>query len=171
MTDDNEPQWLDDDEMAAWLSLIAVIYKLPQALDQQLRREVGISHTYYSMLATLSAQPDHTLSMGDLARLTFTSPSRLTHAVDSLEKRGWVTRRPCPTNRRVQYATLTEEGVETLRRTAPFHVAEVRRRVFDRLTREQVHQLRDVARALSEGFGEDAPGDVPGDVSGATSGQ
>ncbi len=63
-----------------------------------------------------------------------------------------MTRRPCPTNRRVQCATLTDEGYEVLRQAAPGHLAEARRRVFDRLTPEQVAQLRDVALALSSGL-------------------
>ena len=70
-----EPRWLDDQEMATWLPLIRLLYQLPQALDRQLREEMGISHTWYSMLAVLSAAPDRTLSMGELSRLSMASPS------------------------------------------------------------------------------------------------
>jgi DNA-binding MarR family transcriptional regulator len=147
-----EPLWLDDQEMATWLPLIRLIYLLPQALDRQLREEMGISHTWYSMLATLSAAPDRTLSMGELARLSMASPSRLTHAIDTMETRGWVERRPCPTDKRSQYAILTDEGFAALEAIAPSHVAEVRRLVFDRLDREQVEQLRRIGLALLEGL-------------------
>jgi DNA-binding MarR family transcriptional regulator len=141
-------RWLDEQEMAAWLPLLRVIQLLPQALDKQLRREAGIGHTYYQILATLSAQPERTLSMGELARLAATSPSRLSHAVAAMEEREWVTRRPCPTNRRVQYATLTDAGQSLLERVAPGHVAEVRRLVFDRLTQKEVARLRSLALEL-----------------------
>ena len=107
-----EPRWLDDQEMATWLPFIRLLYLLPQALDRQLREEMGISHTWYSMLAVLSAAPDRTLSMGELARLSMASPSRLTHAIDTMDKRGWVGRRPCPTDKRSHYATITDEGFE-----------------------------------------------------------
>lgn len=159
MAEETEPHWLNPTEMAAWTQLLRVMYQLPQVLDQQLRDEAGISHVYYGMLATLSAQPEHSLPMGDLARMTATSPSRLTHAVTSLEKRGWVVRRQCETNRRVQFATLTDEGYAVLKEIAPQHVAQVRQRVFDQLTREQVEQLRDIAGAIAEGLGR---GDGPG---------
>lgn len=145
-----DPRWLDDLEMATWLPLIRLTYVLPQALDRQLRNEVGISHTYYSMLTTLSSQPEATLSMGELARLTCTSPSRLTNAIAALEKRGWVRRRPCTEDRRIQYATLTDEGQAELDEIAPGHVAEVRKLVFDRLDRTQIEQLRQIGMALLE---------------------
>lgn len=145
-------RWLDDAEMAAWLPLLRVVQLLPQALDKQLRQEAGMGHAYYQILATLSAQPERTLSMGELARLAATSPSRLSHAVAAMEERGWVTRRPCPTNRRVQYATLTEAGLSLLERVAPGHVAEVRRLVFDRLSGDDVTQLRSLALQLVAGL-------------------
>ncbi|QRY61379.1 MarR family transcriptional regulator [Gordonia sp. PDNC005] len=146
----DEPRWLTAAEMDAWLPLLAVINLLPQALDQQLRTDAGISHVYYSMLALLSNAPDRTMTMGELARDSFTSPSRLTHAVASMEKRGWVARCADPENRRIQNVSLTDNGVELLVRIAPGHVDEVRRRVFDRLSPAQVDQLRDIASTLAE---------------------
>ena len=106
-------QWLDEDEMAAWLPLIRIVHALPQALDKKLREEVGIPHNYYGMLATLSSQPDRTLTMGDLARLTASSPSRLSHAITALEQRGWVSRRQCGEDKRRQFVTLTDDGLAT----------------------------------------------------------
>lgn len=147
-----EPRWLDDAEMAAWLPFVQLVYLLPQALDRQLRDEMGISHTWYSMLAALSASPDRTLSMGELARLSMASPSRLTHAVSTMEERGWMVRRPCPTDKRSLYAVLTDDGFAALEAMAPSHVAEVRRLVFDRLDREQVDQLRRIALTLRDGL-------------------
>lgn len=150
--DASATRWLDEEEMAAWLPLLRVVQLLPQAMDRQLRQEAGIGHAYYQVLAVLSAAPERTLSMGELARLAATSPSRLSHAVAAMEERGWVTRRPCPTNRRVQYATLTDGGLSLLEGVAPGHVAEVRRLVFDRLTRDEVTQLRALAIELLTGL-------------------
>ncbi|WP_067652882.1 MarR family winged helix-turn-helix transcriptional regulator [Nocardia harenae] len=151
-----DPRWLDDREMAAWMPLIKLIHLLPQALDRQLRDEVGIGHSYYSMLASLSDAPERTLPMGELARYTATSPSRLSHAISVMEERGWVQRKPSPSDRRIQYATLTAAGLEVLRKVAPSHVAEVRRLIFDRLDPEQVDQLRDLGTVLLDGL--DGPG-------------
>ena len=140
--------WLDEDEMAAWLPLIRIIHALPQSLDKLLREEVGIPHNYYGMLAPLSAQPDRRLTMGDLARLTASSPSRLSHAITALEQRGWVTRQQCGEDKRRQFVTLTDDGLAMLEAVAPSHVAHVRELVFDRLTPEQVRQLAEIGSAI-----------------------
>jgi DNA-binding MarR family transcriptional regulator len=145
-----QPRWLDEEEMAAWLALVRVVTLLPQALDRQLREDAGISHVYYQILAMLSAAPDGQLRMSELARTTGVSPSRLSHAVSSLEARGWVQRATCAEDGRGQLARLTGEGRTVLERTAPGHVAEVHRLVFDRLTPEQVRQLTAVATAVSQ---------------------
>ena len=145
-----EPRWLDDDEMAAWLELVRVVTLLPQALDRQLREDAGIGHVYYQLLAMLSAAPEGTLRMSELARLTGISASRLSHAVTSLESRGWVGRAACADDGRGQLAQLAGEGRRMLERTAPGHVAEVRRLVFDRLVPAQVEQLRLLATTVAD---------------------
>jgi DNA-binding MarR family transcriptional regulator len=134
--------------MAAWLPLITLVTRLPQALDRQLRGDAGISHVYYQLLAMLSAAPDRQLRMGELARTTGISLSRLSHAVAALETRGWVTRCAAGGDGRGQLAQLTAAGQQLLDRTAPGHADEVRRLVFDALTTEEVDQLGQLARKL-----------------------
>lgn len=138
--DAGEPRWLSAAEQETWRALLRLVVELPQALDRQLKREAGIGHVYYAILAVLSAQPDGTLALRDVARATGTSLSRLSHAVDALEERGWIAR--CPgADRRRQLARLTDAGAHLLAEVAPGHVAEVRRLVFDRLAPEETAQL------------------------------
>ncbi len=138
---DQDVHWLDDVEMQAWLRVLRLVMLLPGALDRQLRRDAGLAHASYMILATLSDAPDTSMRMSELARSTATSPSRLSHAVAALEQRGWLARRPCPQDRRGQIATLTAAGREVLGKTAPGHVAQVRATVLDPLTPAEVEQL------------------------------
>ena len=147
-------RWLTPTEDHAWRGLVQVVQLLPLALDRQLQREAGISHPYYMVLAMLSEAPGRSLRMSALADMTATSQSRLSHSVARLEERGWVERRPCPEDGRGQVAVLTDAGLEALAGFAPGHVEEVRRRVFDLLTPEQVDALADVAGTLAAGLRE-----------------
>jgi DNA-binding MarR family transcriptional regulator len=135
------PRWLTENEDAAWRNLVQLLLLLPAAMDRQLRDEAGIPHVYYQILAVLSEQADRSMRMTELARLTGTTTSRLSHAVASLEQRGWVERRACPTGKRGQIARLTDRGMATVVAAAPGHVAEVRRLIFDRLTPDEVVRL------------------------------
>jgi DNA-binding MarR family transcriptional regulator len=152
-----EPDWLDAEEQRAWRGLTALIHLLPAALDRQLRADTDIPHAYYLILAMLSEAPDRTLRMSDLARITSTSASRLSHAVARLEERGWVRRAQCPSDGRGQVAVLRDEGYRVLADAAPGHVAQVRRLVFDRLSREQVRQLTEIADRIAVGAVPDDP--------------
>ena len=146
--DGSGARWLNEDEMSAWLPLLRLVQLLPQALDGQLRGYAGVNHAHYTLLAVLSAQPDRRLPLTGLARAAATSQSRTSHAVTALADRGLVTREPCPTDRRVQYVQITDAGLRLLEEHAPGHAAEVRRLVFDPLTRDDVDRLRRIALKL-----------------------
>ncbi len=156
-----DERWLTPDELDAWLSYVATSTLLESALDRQLQRDSGMPHAYYQILAMLSEVPDRTLRMSDLAAVTQSSQSRLSHAVSRLERNGWVTRMPCPDDRRSTLAHLTEAGFAALAAAAPGHVRTVREHLFDRLSCEQVGQLRAILETVRSGL-SDGPCPVSG---------
>lgn len=152
-----EPRWLDAEEQTTWMALTGVLIRLPAALDAQLQRDAGISHFEYQVLAGLSMTPERTLRMSELAQFAGGSLSRLSHTVKRLEKPGWVRRRPDPADGRCTLAVLTDAGRDKVVATAPGHVAEVRRLVFDPLTKARQRQLREAGRRIDHIIGSDAP--------------
>jgi DNA-binding MarR family transcriptional regulator len=145
-----EPRWLDADERAAWLRVVALVELLPGALDAQLRRDSALTHFEYFVLAMLSEADSRTLRMTALARLTNSTLPRLSHVVRRLEERGLVTRLPCPEDGRATNAHLTDAGWEVVVGAAPGHVEAVRRYVIDPLTPEQLSRLREIGDAILE---------------------
>ena len=143
-----DPRWLDEEQMGAWVRLVAVLELLPGVLDGQLRRDAQLTHFEYYVLAMLSEAPQATLRMTALARLTRSTLPRLSHVVQRLETRGLVERFPCPQDRRATNVRLTTSGWEKVRATAPGHVATVRDAVIDALTPEQVRQLTAITDAI-----------------------
>ncbi|MEU9308597.1 MarR family winged helix-turn-helix transcriptional regulator [Streptomyces sp. NPDC048256] len=143
------PRWLNADERRAWLAYIDFSTLLADHLNRQLRRDAGMTHADYSVLAYLSAAPDGTLGMSELAQRLKITRSRLTHAVNRLREVGLVDRREDPADGRGQLAFLTEQGRSLLEEVAPGHVEAVRRAVFDALTPEQARQFADIGEAIS----------------------
>ena len=143
-----EPRWLTAEERHAWMALGSVLFRLPPALDAQLQRDADLSFFEYGVLAALSEAPDRTLRMSDLAFLAEGSLPRLSQVVGRMERRGWVSRRPDPTDGRYTLAILTDDGWEKVVRTAPGHVEAVRHLVFDALTKTQVGQLTSIGQRI-----------------------
>jgi DNA-binding MarR family transcriptional regulator len=143
-----EPRWLDAEQQQSWMALAAVMTRLPSALDAQLQRDAGISHFEYLVLSGLSMSPERTMRMSDLAAFAEGSLPRLSQVVGRLEKRGWMRRTPDPGDGRYTLAILTPQGWDKVVATAPGHVEEVRRLVFDQLTRAQQRQLREIGRRV-----------------------
>ena len=150
-----EPRWLGPEERQAWLALASALNRLPAALDAQLRRDAGISHFEYQVLALLSEAPDRTRRMSELATLAEGSLPRLSQVVARLEQRGWVRRTPDPADGRYTLATLTDPGLAKVTEAAPGHVQEVRRIVFDPLTKTQTRQLREISLRIMRAIDPD----------------
>ena len=148
----DEPRWLTDDQQRAWRAFVLTSHLLDRVLDRQLQHDAGLPHAHYMILVILAEAPEDRLRMSDLARALRYSPSRMSHAVASLERNGWVERHPCPGDRRGQLAALTAAGRQALVDAALGHVAEVRHAVFDHLSPDQVAQLEQICGALLPGL-------------------
>ena len=142
------PRWLSDEEQQVWRGFLAVHQLLFDVLDRQMQADANISHGYYVLLAVLSEAPNRSMRMSELAEITSSSQSRVSHAVARLEEAGWVRRRKVEGDKRGNLAVLTERGWEVVVQAAPGHVAAVRENFFDLLTPEQVGQLSEIFAAM-----------------------
>ncbi|MEV0283293.1 MULTISPECIES: MarR family transcriptional regulator [unclassified Kribbella] len=149
-----EPRWLNEKEQHAWRAFIAAQRVVNTRIEQQLQRDAGIPHTYYEILVRLSEAPDGRLRMSELAVATQGSRSRLSHAVNRLEQAGWVRREGIESDRRGQVAIMTDLGRQKLVETAPGHVEEVRKAIFDALDDDQVEHLYDICATLARHSGD-----------------
>ncbi|GHH80209.1 MarR family transcriptional regulator [Streptomyces sulfonofaciens] len=157
-----EPRWLDDEQQRIWRSFMNATMLLDDHLDRQLQRDAAMPHLYYGLLVQLSDAPRRRLRMTELARQAKITRSRLSHAIARLEKHGWVRREDCPSDKRGQFAVLTDEGSAVLGRAAPGHVEAVRQALFDRLTREQQRTLGEIMGVIAEGLQpREAGADLP----------
>lgn len=141
-------RWLSAEEQCTWRAYLGASQLLFDQLERELQRDAGMPHGYYEILVNLSEAPDRTLRMSELAERSLSSRSRLTHAVDRLEKLGWIERLQCPEDKRGAFARLTEKGSGVLEKAVPGHVEAVRTHLFDQLSDQQVKQLRAISEAV-----------------------
>src|SRR4051794_4992223 len=104
----NEEQPLTATQREIWRSHLAGTMELAAHLDRRMRREAGMQLTYFEILVLLSEAAGGRLRMTELAMLAQSSTSRLSHAVNVMEKSGWVLRRPAACDRRGWIAELTD---------------------------------------------------------------
>jgi DNA-binding MarR family transcriptional regulator len=137
---DVQPHWLTDDEQRAWRATIHLAQLLIRQLDRDLN-DHGLNSHDYEILVVLSEAEDNRLRMTELADATSQSRSRLSHQISRMEARGLVRRDECEGDKRGTFAVLTAEGIDSIRRVAPYHVDNVRRHFIDRLTPCQLEQI------------------------------
>ncbi len=141
--------WLSADEQRAWRGWITAGLQLSHELERSLKAEHGITLADYEILVRLSEAPDWQMRMSDLAAVTLSSRSRLSHQVARMEAHHWLSRHGCPTDRRGTFAQMTPAGWSLLNAAAPSHVASVRRYLVDALTPEEFLTLGSTCEKIS----------------------
>ncbi len=145
---ESQTRWLNDEEKDTFFTLMALIIEVDRSLDKQLNRNAGLSHFGYTALARLSEAENRQLRMSELASTANGSLSRLSQVIAKLEKKGWVTRSADPEDGRYTVATLTDAGYDKVVETAPGHVEQVQKVLFDPLTKSQVQQIHIIGQRI-----------------------
>ena len=109
-------------EESQTLKTVTVLLRASQSLQDMVRRDMatyGLNATEFSALELLYHKGDQPIqTVGK--RVLLTSGS-MTYVIDRLEAKGYLERRACPTDRRVTYAALTDEGYTLMNRLFPAH--------------------------------------------------
>ena len=100
--------------------------RLGQQLGQSLEDETGIPHTWFEVLLRVSRADGGRIAMGALAQEVALTSGGITKLFDRMIAAGLVERAPCPTDRRVSFATLTEAGRAKLAEASVLHAANLR---------------------------------------------
>jgi DNA-binding MarR family transcriptional regulator len=140
---EGRPAWLDEEEMSAWLAFLEFSHLLDRAIEQQLKKDAGLSHAQYEILSRLDSADGGAMRMSDLAEVIIVSRSGLTYQITQLERAGLVRREKYPSDERGVLAVLTSAGRAALSRAAPGHLRVVRDFLIDALTAAQRSALRD----------------------------
>ena len=146
-------RWLTEDEQHSWRAWLVASLLLQDRLTRELQAQHGLTMADYEILVRLSEVPDRRMRMSDLAGVTLSSRSRLSHQIDRMEKAGLVERASCTDDRRGAFAVLTPLGWQTLVDTAPDHVESVRAHLVDQLTPQEFAALGHACQKVADHLG------------------
>jgi DNA-binding MarR family transcriptional regulator len=134
----------------AFAALLRAHAAATRALSAQLSAEHGLTLSDYEVLLRLAHAPERRMRRVDLSEQVLLSASGITRLLDGLERSGLVERASCSTDRRVVYAVLTPEGLETLRTAAKSHLDQIDSYFSVRLDSDQLEQLTALLSKLEE---------------------
>ena len=104
------PRWLTEDEQRAWQSYRTDDPAARGRLARDLLQASNLSMQDYDVLSALSAAEGHRRTAKQLGGHLLWSPSRLSHHLDRMQKRGLVGRGPSADGRGTD-VTLTPVGL------------------------------------------------------------
>jgi DNA-binding MarR family transcriptional regulator len=136
-----QPMTRDDPRLDAWRIFLRAHARVARALESELQSEQDMALTDYDVLVQLSAADEQRLRMSDLADRLLLSRSGATRLVDRLVSAGLVERVICESDRRGQWASLTDAGYRRLREASPTHLRGVAEHFLDRFDADELAKL------------------------------
>lgn len=123
------------------LKALIVMMRSSQTVQDKIKNDMnqyGLNPTEFSVLELLYHKGDQPIQ--HIGKKILLASSSITYVVDKLEKKEYVVRKACPTDRRVIFASITEKGQAFMEEVFPKHT-EVIEDIFGDLSEEQLEEL------------------------------
>jgi DNA-binding MarR family transcriptional regulator len=144
--------------LGAWVAFLRAHAAITRELSAQLQREHGLTLNDYEVLLHLSRAEGQRLRRVDLAARVLLTASGITRLLDGLERQGFVCKETCPSDARVSYAKLTDDGAEKLRTAGVTHLRGIDDVFLGRYSEPELATLAELLSRLPLA-GPDAKGD------------
>ncbi|KGX87847.1 MarR family winged helix-turn-helix transcriptional regulator [Pontibacillus marinus] len=132
------------------LRLFVVLSKAYRSITDQVKRDIqeqGLNPTEFGVLEMLYHQGEQPLQkIGDKILLASGS---ITYVVDKLQQKGLLERKPCPNDRRITYAAISDEGCKLLQSIFPDHWKKIEE-ITGGLSNEEKEELIPLLKKLGQ---------------------
>lgn len=146
----------------AFLGLVRAGEALDRGLDADLRAAHNLSLRGFEVLLHLAAfSPEGGLRISQLTAQAPLSQSRVSRLISELETQGLVTRSAAERDNRGVLVSITDRGLDMLRRAQDTHFTGLHRRLFAHLTWAEITKLANLTTTILDACG------VPEIVSGS----
>lgn len=139
---------IDDERIKAYGRLVEAQRRLHRIFDRSLRLEAGISAVWYEALLRIARSPGQNMPINELGEALVLSSGGATRLVDRLEEQGYIERVACPTDRRVSWAHLTDEGLAVLTDSTMIHLKDLDEHFISKLTSSEMDALTGLLRRV-----------------------
>ncbi|WP_280330304.1 MarR family winged helix-turn-helix transcriptional regulator [Nocardia wallacei] len=141
MTNSTTPEFLSLSRRVTWRQMLIVVNQLPGAFDTRLTAALGVTHYEWQILELIAERPERAMRLKEIAALTGTSLSRLSHAVTRLQSTG-LAERQRKANTASTFAALTRRGAEIVAQGRPIYAQAVSDLVFGDMLPNEIDSLR-----------------------------
>ncbi len=150
---------LSETEWEQWRSFHAMRQQLARALDEQMRRDAGISDASYAILVALVDTPERQLRSRELVARIGWEKSRLSHQLTRMAAHGLVERVECDDDSRGSWVRVTPRGHRVMLKATRGHAATVRALFFDALSDAELDAVHSASQKILAEIGRaDKPG-------------
>ncbi|MGN7382132.1 Uncharacterized HTH-type transcriptional regulator yusO [Chlamydia abortus] len=130
------------------LKLFVVFSRANRAVVDRIKEDIknyGLNPTEFAVLELLFHKGDQPIQ--NIGKKILLTSGSMTYVIDQLEKKGLLTRKQCKEDRRITYASITEEGRLLMEDIFPKH-RNVIHDMFSSLNREEQEQMIHLLKKL-----------------------
>ncbi|MDT8861077.1 MarR family transcriptional regulator [Alkalihalobacillus sp. MEB130] len=130
------------------LKLFVVMTRAMESVTKRVEEDIkgyGLNPTEFGVLELLYSKGNQPIQK--IGEKVLLASSSITYVVDKLEKKELLIRKPCPKDRRVTHATITEKGTQLMTEIFPKHKAAVQE-IFGGLETNEKDLLIDKLKKL-----------------------
>ena len=134
--------------LESWVSFLQSHAAITRELSAQLQHEHGLTLSDYEVLLRLKNAEDGRMRRVDLASRVLLTASGITRLLEGLERSGFVCRETCPSDARVSYAKITDEGLAKLTAASETHLRGVEELFLARYSGSELATLAELLGRL-----------------------
>lgn len=137
------------------LKLFVVLSRANRTVSDRIQEDIkshGVNPTEFAVLELLFHKGDQPIQ--HIGKRILLSSGSITYVVDKLEEKKLLQRKPCPEDRRVIYAAITEKGKQFMEAIFPEHQKAIQE-MFGKLNTSEKKRLINLLKKLGIPLQED----------------